>query len=162
MISSEPGWLCLACPFPWASSTTPKLKRSALVTTGSLRKWIFPQSNSTQSTSRVVVITPDPSLCIRGKLFIYIPKKCVRPGDFTWPDANQHFFAGLKSLQRGKSFGHRGIQAGWALCRSRGRSHNFAFTDLVRRSRSLFTSPESFMKTVTSLNVVESNLQPLV
>jgi len=27
-------------------------------------------------------------------------------------DANQPFFASLNSIQRGKSFGHRGIQAG--------------------------------------------------
>ena len=30
-------------------------------------------------------------------------------------DANQHFFAGLNSIQRGKSFGHRSIQAGCAF-----------------------------------------------
>jgi len=38
-------------------------------------------------------------------------------------DANQHFFAGLNSMQRGKSFGHRSIQAGCAFERVfRGRS----------------------------------------
>ena len=30
-------------------------------------------------------------------------------------DANQHFFAGLNSIQRGKSLGHRSIQAGCAF-----------------------------------------------
>jgi len=30
-------------------------------------------------------------------------------------DANQHFFAGLNAIQRGKSFGHRNIRAGRAF-----------------------------------------------
>ena len=38
-------------------------------------------------------------------------------------DANQHFFADLNSIQRGKSYGHRSIQAGCAFDRViRGRS----------------------------------------
>jgi hypothetical protein len=30
-------------------------------------------------------------------------------------DANQHFFGGLNSFQKSKSFGHQGIQAGCAF-----------------------------------------------